>query len=220
MFWKTDEKHGLKHNPFTALVAPRPIGWISTWGPEVDGARQPNLAPYSFFNAVSYVPPQVIFSPGDRGTEDAPSPKDSLANVERTGCFVANLVTWDLREPMNMTSAECPPEVNEFELAGLTAEDAELVDAPRVKESPVNLECRLVGTMPTKTRPGVTGNVIVLGEVVGIRIDDSVLTDGMVDYAKTRPIARMGYLADYAGPPDLFRMRRPDWPLKVDDAAE
>lgn len=217
MYWKTDEHHGLKHNPFTALVAPRPIGWISTYGPN----RELNLAPYSFFNGVSYTPPQVIFSAGARGKRgETPTAKDSLANVERTGAFVANLVTWDLREPMNMTSAECPPEIDEFELAGLTPEPAEQVDAPRVKESPVHFECELVKTIETKSRDGFGPNIIVLGEVVGIHIDESVIKDGMIDYTKTRPIARLGYLADYAATTDLFQMRRPDWPLKVEDAAE
>ncbi len=217
MYWKTDEHHGLKHNPFTALVAPRPIGWISSYGP--DG--EPNLAPYSFFNGVGYSPPQVIFSAGARGAGEEATAKDSLANVERTGCFVANLVTWDLREAMNITSAECPPEVNEFELAGLTMEEAQMVAAPRVKESPVHFECELVDIFPTKSRDGTSPNMIVLGEVVGIHIDESVITeDGMIDYAKTQPVARLGYLADYAATTDLFQMRRPDWPLKAEEAAE
>ena len=217
MYWKTDEPHGLKHNPFTALVAPRPIGWISTYGP----GGEPNLAPYSFFNAVSYVPPQVIFSAGARGKGDDATAKDSLANVERTGCFVANLVTWNLREQMNLTSAECPPDVNEFELAGLTVEEAQLVEAPRVKETPVHFECELVQTIETKARDGYAPNVIVLGEVVGVQIDESVITeDGMIDYARTQPVARLGYLADYAATTDLFQMRRPDWPLNTDEAAE
>ena len=216
MYWKTDEHHGLKHNPFTALVAPRPIGWISTYGPN----GEPNLAPYSFFNGVSYAPPQVIFSAGARGAGDDAYAKDSLANVERGGCFVANLVTWDLREAMNITSAECPADINEFELAGLTMEEAQLVEAPRVKESPVHFECELVQTIPTKSRDGQAPNVIVLGEVVGIHIDESVIQDGMIDYTKTQPIARLGYLADYAATTDLFQMRRPDWPLPAEEAAE
>ncbi len=209
MYWKTEEHHGLKHNPFSALVAPRPIGWISTYGP--DGL--PNLAPYSFFNAVSYSPPQVMFSSGARGVGEEAHTKDSLANVERSGCFVANLVTFALREAMNMTSAECPMDVDEFDLAGLTAEPAERVNAPRVKESPVHFECELVQVIPTKARGDRSPNVIVLGEVIGIHIDESVITEGMIDYSKTQPVARLGYLADYAATTDVFRMRRPDWPL-------
>ncbi|NNL84917.1 MAG: flavin reductase family protein [Myxococcales bacterium] len=210
MYWKTDEHHGLKHNPFSALVAPRPIGWISTYGP--NGA--PNLAPYSFFNAVSYAPPQVMFSAGARGVDEDAHTKDSLGNVERTGCFIANLVTFELREAMNLTSAECPPEIDEFKLAGLTPEAGQRVNAPRVKESPVHFECELVQTVPTKARNGRSPNVIVLGEVVGIHIDESVITDGMIDYAKTKPVARLGYMADYAATTDIFRMRRPAWPLE------
>ena len=209
MYWKTSENHGLKHNPFTALVAPRPIGWISTYGP--DG--QPNLAPYSFFNGASYNPPQVIFSAGPRDTGGKISKKDSLGNIERTGCFVANLVTWDLREAMNMTSAECPPDINEFELGGVTSEKAELVDAPCVKESPVHMECKLVDIFPTKCPEGAIPNMLILGEVVGIYIDESVIEDGMIQYDRTQPIARLGYLDDYAATTDLFKMKRPGWPL-------
>ena len=208
MYWRTEEHHGLRHSPFNALVAPRPIGWISTYGP--DG--QPNVAPYSFFNAVSYVPPQVMYSVGAR-PKDAPAPvKDSLANVEATESFVHNLVTWDLREAMNKTSAECPPDVDEFALAGLTAVAAERVNAPSVKESPVNFECRLLEVIDTKSLDGYTPNRIVLGEVVGIHIDESLIVDGMIDYAHTRPVARLGYLADYSDTTEIFRMRRPDWP--------
>ncbi|MEH6474974.1 MAG: flavin reductase family protein [Sneathiella sp.] len=210
MYWKTSEHHGLKHNPFSALVSPRPIGWISTYGP--DGV--PNLAPYSFFNAVSYAPPQVMFSAGARTGGEAAQTKDSVTNIEKRGCFVANLVTWDLRDAMNMSSAECPANINEFELAGVTQEKAEMVDAPKVKESPVHFECRFIKTIETLHAPGTLPNVIVLGEVVGIYIDDSVIEDGMVRYDRTQPISRLGYLDDYAATTDLFKMRRPDWPLK------
>jgi flavin reductase (DIM6/NTAB) family NADH-FMN oxidoreductase RutF len=208
MYWNTSKHHGLKHSPFSALVSPRPIGWISTYGP--DG--EPNLAPYSFFNAMSYTPPQLIFSAGARGSGDAATLKDTLTNVERTGAFVANLVTWDLRDAMNMSSAECPPEINEFELAGITAEKADMVNAPRVKESPVHFECKLIQVIETKANEGTSPNMLVLGEVVGINIDDSVIVDGMVDYKKTQPIARLGYLDDYSATTDLFKMQRPAWP--------
>lgn len=214
MYWNTREHHGLKHNPFNALVVPRPIGWISTW----DRNGKPNLAPYSFFNAVSYVPPQVIFSTGRRGMGDEATDKDSLTNVLARGAFVANLATWDLREQMNVSSAECPPEVDEFALAGLTAEPAEKVDAPRVKESPVHFECELVDTLETRGRGDFAPNVIVLGEVVGIHIDDGIIEDGMVQYDRMQTIARLGYLADYARVTDIFQMRRPDWPLADADA--
>lgn len=208
MFWKTSEHHGLKHSPFTALVAPRPIGWISTYGP--DG--QPNLAPYSFFNGASYDPPQVIFSAGPRYSDKNIAVKDSLSNVERTGSFVSNLVSYDLRDAMNKSSAECPPDINEFELAGVTPEKAELVDAPFVKESLVHMECKLVDIFATKAPEGVTPNMLILGEVVGIRIDETVIEDGMIRYDRTQPIARLGYLDDYSATTDLFKMKRPNWP--------
>ena len=208
MYWRTKEHHNLKHNPFSALVAPRPIGWISTYDPE----GNPNVAPYSFFNAVSHTPPQVIFSVGARSKGELPTIKDTLANVESSGCFVANLVTWDLRHAMNATFAECPPEVNEFELAGITPEPAELVRAPRVKESPVHFECELAEIIATKSMDGHTPNKLVLGVVIGIQIDESVIEDGLIDYAKTQPISRLGYLADYAATTDIFRMNRPRWP--------
>lgn len=210
MYWKTSEHHGLKHNPFSALVSPRPIGWISTYGP--DGV--PNLAPYSFYNAISYSPPQLMFSVGARvGGEGAPI-KDTLSNIKKSGGFVANLVSWDLREAMNMSSAECPENVDEFELAGVTAEKADMVNAPRVKESPVNFECRFIQTVETLHTEGTLPNILVLGEVVGIHIDDSVIEDGMVKYDRTQPIARLGYMDDYSATTDLFKMRRPAWPLK------
>ena len=132
--------------------------------------------------------------------------------METSGCFVANLVTWDLRFAMNATSAECPPEVNEFELAGITAEPADLVKAPRITESPVHFECEVVQIIATKALAGYTPNTLVLGEVVGIQIDDSVIVDGLIDYARTRPISRLGYLSDYAATTDVFRMDRPNWP--------
>jgi len=208
MYWRTGEHHNLKHSPFTALVAPRPIGWISTF----DREGRANVAPYSFFNAVSYVPPQLIFSVGARPESAAPPVKDTLTNVQTGGCFVANLATWDLRDAMNATSADCPPDVDEFELAGITAETAELVDAPRVKESPVHFECELVQLIETKSPDGFTPNMLVLGEVVGIHISDAVIDDGIINYQKTQPIARLGYLADYAATTDVFHMPRPGWP--------
>ena len=210
MYWRTDQDHGLRHNPFSALIAPRPIGWISTYNAE----GLPNLAPYSFFNAVSFAPPQVMFSVGPRPQREDIHAKDSLANVKRTGCFVANLVTFDLREPMNVTSAECPSSIDEFVLAGLTMEKAHLVNAPRVEESPVHFECELVSTIPTKSNKGQDPYVIVLGEVIGVNIDESVITEGMVDYSKTRPIARMGYRSDYSDTTTLFDMPRPEWPMR------
>jgi flavin reductase (DIM6/NTAB) family NADH-FMN oxidoreductase RutF len=206
MFYTTDKRAPLPHNPFNALVVPRPIGWIST----LDAEGRANLAPYSFFNAVSYVPPQVIFSGGAR-PERQGGPgfvKDSVANARATGEFVFNLVTRALVERMNATSAECPPGVDEFALGGLTKAPSVLVKPPRVAESPVHFECRVVDVIATKARPGRAPNELVLGEVVGIHIDERVLTDGVVDYRKLDPVARLGAY-DYAALGEIFAIARP-----------
>jgi flavin reductase (DIM6/NTAB) family NADH-FMN oxidoreductase RutF len=207
MFYRTDQKHGLPHNPFNSLVAPRPIGWIST----LDRDGRPNLAPYSFFNAVSYAPPQVIFSGGPRpARRGEPVPmKDSVINARETGEFVVNIATWALREKMNATAAHFPVGVDEFERAGLTKEKAELVKPPRVKESPVHLECVTVAVYPTLAVPGYGANLIVLGKVVGIHIDERVLTSGLVDQKKLALIGRLGG-HDYVRVDTVFTMVRPE----------
>lgn len=206
MFYRTDQKHGLPHNPFNSLVAPRPIGWIST----LDRDGRANLAPYSFFNAVSYAPPQVMFSGGPRPARrgDAAPMKDSVTNARETGEFVVNIATWDLREHMNASAAGVPLDVDEFELAGLTKEPAALVKPPRVKESPVHLECVTVAVHPTLAAPGYAPNLIVLGKVVGIHIDERVLTGGLVDQKKLRLIGRLGG-HDYVAVAEVFTMPRP-----------
>lgn len=207
MFYRTDQKHGLPHNPFNALVAPRPIGWIST----LDHEGRPNLAPYSFFNAVSYTPPQVIFSGGPRPArrgEIVPM-KDSVTNARETGEFVVNIATWETREAMNATSAHFPAGADEFEQAGLTKENAELVKPPRVAESPVHLECLTVAVYPTLAVPGYAPNMIVLGKVIGIHIDERVLTNGIVDQTKLKLIGRLGG-HDYVRVDEVFQLRRPD----------
>ena len=207
MFYRTDQKHGLPHNPFNALVAPRPIGWIST----LDREGRPNLAPYSFFNGVSYTPPQVIFSGGQRpGRRGEPVPmKDSVVNARETGEFVVNIAVWELREQMNASSAHVPMGVDEFEIAGLTKEKAELVKPPRVKESPVHLECLTVAVYPTLSVAGYAPNMIVLGKVIGIHIDERVLTNGLVDQKKLKLIGRLGG-HEYVRVDEVFAMRRPD----------
>ena len=176
MFFASGTPHGLRHNPFNAIVVPRPIGWIST----VDTTGNANLAPYSFFNAVAYTPPQVIFSATGNHATDGGF-KDSVANVEATGEFVVNLATWDLREAMNRSAAPAPHGVDEFELAGVTKAPSRLVRAPRVKESPVHLECRHVQSVRLPSADPAAPNILVIGEVVGIHIDESVLVDGLVD---------------------------------------
>ena len=202
MFYRTDDKHDLPHDPFKALVAPRPIGWISTVC--ADGVV--NLAPYSFFNAVSDRPPMVIFGANGRHSEGLH--KDSLKNVQETGEFVCNLVTWDLREAMNTTSSQVGRGVDEFALAGLSQAPSALVAPPRVKESPVHMECRWLHTVSLPcTQEGMSNNV-VFGHVLGIHIDDSVLRDGLVHMPSLRPVARLGYL-DYCVVNEVFDMARP-----------
>jgi flavin reductase (DIM6/NTAB) family NADH-FMN oxidoreductase RutF len=197
-------QHGLRHDPFKALVAPRPIGWVSTISE--DGVL--NLAPYSFFNAVSDRPHYVMFSSSNR--------KDSLINIEQTGEFTCSLATWDTREGMNMSSAPVPSLADEFDVAGLETAPSHFVKPPRVKQSPAALECRHWRTieMPDVKPGGDEGHFVVFGEVVGIYIDDVYIKDGLVDTGAIRPIARMGYM-DYAvvTPETVFTLNRPE----VDD---
>ena len=192
--------HGLPHDPFNAIVGPRPIGWISTCNAQ--GAL--NLAPYSFFNAFNYVPPIVGFA--------SIGAKDTLRNIEETGEFVCNLATRDLAEAMNQTCAAVAPEVNEFELAGLTPLASEKVRPPRVAESPVTFECRSTQIVQLQ---GIDGEKVptwlVLGEVVAVHIAKALLKDGVYDTAGAGHILRGGGPADYftVGPEQLFRMHRP-----------
>ena len=195
--------HGLAHDPFNAMVAPRPIGWIGTRS--AAGVR--NLAPYSFFNALGYRPPTVGFSSEGR--------KDTLANVEETGVFTWNLATRRLAERMNASSAAVGELVDEFALAGLAALEGRIVPAPIVAESPVVLECRKSAIVRLETAAGEPmNNWLVIGEVVAVHIDRAFLKDGVYDTAAARPIMRGGGPADYfeANPATLFRMRRPGAP--------
>lgn len=208
MFYRGDQPHGLRHNPFNAIVVPRPIGWIST----VDLQGRPNLAPYSFFNGVAYTPPQVMFSSTSAHVQGG-GYKDTVANARDTGEFVVNICTWPLREAMNVTAAPSPFGVNEFELAGLTTAPSQLVRAPRVKESPIHLECRFTAAVELATADPRQPNTVVFGEVIGIHIDDSVIVDGMVDYSKVEPIGRLGYM-DYVKVDNVFSIMRPGWPIE------
>ena len=197
MFYETGENnHGLPHDPFKALVAPRPIGWISSLDPH----GVVNLAPYSFFNAISDRPHFVMFSSSGR--------KDSVRNIEASGEFVCSLATYELKDQMNKTSAMVGPEVDEMALAGLTPAPCKLVKPPRVAESPAAFECKYFKTLALPGRDGAEGNLMVIGEVVGIHIDDDAIADGRVDSAKLRPIARLGYM-DYAVVDAVFSMDRP-----------
>ncbi len=196
--------HGLPFNPIKSLVVPRPIGWISSLSP--DGV--PNLAPFSYFQLLIDDPPTLMFSAVGRHTEG--DVKDTPYNIMRTGEFVYNMVTWDLREKMYRTSAQVDRMVDEFELAGLGKAESVMVRPPRVAESPVHLECRLreVIHIPCR-RPDLQAR-IVIGEVVGIHIaDEFITTDGRVDIRRIKPLARLGYM-DYAVIEECFEMLRPD----------
>jgi len=199
-FYEPANGHGLPHDPFNALVAPRPIGWISTRG--ADGVL--NLAPYSFFNAFNYRPPIVGFS--------SVGYKDSVRNIEATGEFGWSLVTRPLAEAMNQTCAHVPPEVDEFALAGLTPAPSRLIDVPRVAESPVSFECRLSQIVQLQGADGTkVDSWLVLGEVVGVYIARALLKDGIYDTAAAQPVLRGGGAADYFGIDEnlRFRMYRP-----------
>lgn len=199
MFYEPSKGHGLPHDPLKAIVAPRPIGWIST----VSGQGAVNLAPYSFFNAISSQPPLVMFSSdGD---------KDSSSFARETGEFVANLVGLALAQKMNASAIDAPRGVNEFGYAGLTPAPSVLVAPPRVAEAPAALECKVTEIFrPKSIDGGVSENVVVIGQVVGVHIDDAVLTDGLFDVLKAGNVSRLGYM-DYATITETFAMRRPRW---------
>lgn len=188
--------HGLEWDPFKALVSPRPIGWIST----LDANGVVNLAPYSFFNAVSTDPHFLMFSSGGR--------KDSQCNAEESGEFVCSLATYELRDAMNHTSRHVGPEVDEMAQAGLSPAPSMIVAPPRVAESPVAFECKYWRTIELPGPDGGPGtHAIVLGQVVGVHIDDAAFVDGKVDVTKLKPIARLGY-RDYAVIDEVFELTR------------
>ena len=203
MFYSDPSEHGLKHNPFKALVAPRPIAWVSSRS----AAGIVNLAPFSFFNAMAERPPIIVFAPNN------PRPgggrKDTLTNIEETGDFVVNLCNWDLREAMNETSAHVAPDADEFALAGLTAAPCEKVAAPRVAEAPVALECQFLFRVRLPGGGPKIENNACFGKVVGIHIADDIVVDGMIDMGRYKPVARCGYM-DYAVVESVFAMGRPD----------
>ncbi len=197
-FYEPTKGHGLPHDPFKAIVAPRPIGWISTRS----RAGQVNLAPYSFFNAFSSNPPIIGFS--------SESYKDSIRNAEETGEFVANLVTKQLAAAMNRTSAPVDPSVDEMQLAGLEAAPCRLVAAPRVADAPAALECKLLQVVRLRDLQGnEMDTYLVLGQVVGVHIDPRFLHDGRFDLIAAQPIMRAGYRDDYVEIGEMFGMVRP-----------
>ncbi|HVK93045.1 MAG TPA: flavin reductase family protein [Mycoplana sp.] len=198
MFYDTaTNAHGLSHDPFKAIVSPRPIGWIGTKG--ADGTH--NLAPYSFFNAISDRPKLVMFSSSGH--------KDSVRNIEDTGVFTCSFVGRDIAERMNLTSVAAPHGESEFAIGGLTPQQGRLVDAPFVSESLAALECRLTEIMRPQTLDGtVSESWVVFGQVLGIHIRDEAVRDGRFDMAIARPVGRMGYM-DYCDAGEVFEMMRP-----------
>jgi flavin reductase (DIM6/NTAB) family NADH-FMN oxidoreductase RutF len=199
-FYEPRLGHPFKHDPFNAIVGPRPIGWISSQS--ADGIL--NLAPYSFFNAFNYVPPLIGFSSIGR--------KDSLNNIEATGEFVWNLVTQPQVEAMNQTCKAVAPEVNEFDIAGLTTAPSRLIKVPRVAQSPVSFECRCTQILQMKNLQGESIETwMVFGEVIGIHIEERLISNGIYDTANAQHVVRGGGPADYfsIGPEQLFKIYRP-----------
>ena len=200
-FYEPSRGHGLPHDPFKAIVAPRPIGWISTR----DAEGRVNLAPYSFFNAVCDRPPMVMFSSSGW--------KDTVSNVKATGEFVCSLVTRPLAEQMNQTSAALPHGTGEFEFAKLASAPSRMVMPPRIADSPVALECKLVQIVHLHSVGGVAlDQYLTIGEVVGVHIDHAYLKEGLFDLLATHPVQRAGYTEDYTEATTAFKMKRPQAP--------
>ncbi|WP_136645829.1 flavin reductase family protein [Tabrizicola sp. YIM 78059] len=189
MFYRPAEGHGLRHNPFSAIVAPRPIAWISTRAGAGD-----NLAPYSFFNAVGYTPPKVMFS-GD--------PLDTVANVRETGVFAVNIVAESALQAMNATSARFPRGTDEFQTVGVAKAECLVIDCPRVADAPATLECRVMQIIDLPV-----DDHLVIGEVVGVHLRDDCIVNGRLDYTRYAPAARLGY-HDYTFVREVVELRRP-----------
>lgn len=197
-FYEPAKGHRLPHSPLKAIIAPRPIGWISS----MDAHGNVNLAPYSFFNAVCEVPPIVYFASLGR--------KDTLNNVEATGEFVVNIASYDLARQMNHSALSLPPGQDEMKLAGIDSAPSVLVRPPRVRAAPAALECKLLSiTELTELSGDKVGSFMTLGQVVGVHIDPTYLKDGLFDTAAAQLIARCGYQGYYAKIDGLFEMLRP-----------
>ncbi|MEL6959751.1 MAG: flavin reductase family protein [Pseudomonadota bacterium] len=199
MFYEPKDGHGLPHNPFNAVVTPRPIGWISSR--DRDGAD--NLAPYSFFNAVAYVPPQVMFA-STSAKNDRGDTKDSVGNIRETGVFCVNIVEFAARDVMNRSSGPWGRDVDEFADAGIEKAACSMIDCARVAKAPAALECRMTQIVELEGR----SNFVVFGEVVGVHLRDDCLVDGRFDVTRYQPLARMGY-RDYAVVREVFELNRP-----------
>lgn len=199
MFYRPSEGHGLPYNPFNALITPRPIGWISTR--DTDGAE--NLAPYSFFNGVAYVPPQVMYASTTPLAKQSEQ-KDSVSKIRDSGVFCVNIVAQDARDAMNASAAIVPPEVDEFELAGVARAECETIACSRVADAPASMECKLSQIVELAG----DRNFIVIGEVTGIHLNDAYIKDGKFDAELYQPLARMGY-RDYTVVSEVFTLKRP-----------
>ncbi|NOX41864.1 MAG: flavin reductase family protein [Alphaproteobacteria bacterium] len=193
MFYRPEDGHGLPHNPFSAIITPRPIGWISSRS--ADGID--NLAPYSFFNGVAYAPPQVMFA--STGT------KDSLRNIRETRVFCVNIVSLELTDQMNQTSQSFDHTVNEFTEAEIDSFECETITCARVAASPASLECK----MTQITQIEGADNHVIFGEVTGIHLADTCMVDGRFDVTKFTPLSRLGY-RDYTAVRETFELKRPD----------
>lgn len=199
MFYRPEDGHGLPHNPFGAIVSPRPIGWISTRA--LDGSE--NLAPYSFFNAVAYEPPQVMFA-STSAKPDRDGTKDSVANIRESHVFCVNIVAYAMREAMNRTSGAWPRDTDEFADAGLGRAPCTTIACSRVADAPAALECRMVRIEQLRGE----ANFVVFGQVVGIHLHDECVVGGRFDVTRYQPLARLGY-RDYTRVTELFSLARP-----------
>ena len=200
MFYRPENNdHGLPHNPFKAVVSPRPIGWISTLAE--DGTA--NLAPYSFFNALCDSPPMVMFASTGKKA-DQPQSKDSVSNILATKEFAVNIVSYALKEQMNATAASLPASTDEFSAANLTKAEGVAISAPHVAEAPAVLECKLFKTVDL---PGAS-NIMVIGEVIGVHLKDDFIVNGQFDVTRYQPLSRLGYM-DYAAISDVFSLKKP-----------
>lgn len=200
MFYQPKDGHGLPHNPFKAIITPRPIAWVSTQ--DADGVR--NLAPYSFFNGLADNPPQVMFA-STGGKPDQAEGKDSLANIRATEVFCVNIVAEEMRNAMNVSTDGYGKEVDEFAKAGLEAAGCDTIPCPRLIGAPASLECRMTQIVPLLGE----NNFMVIGEVTGVHLRDDCLVDGIFDVTTFRPLARLGY-RDYSVVDNTFTLARPD----------
>ena len=200
MFYRPAEGHGLPHNPFNAIITPRPIAWISTR----DAKGRDNIAPYSFFNGVAYTPPQVMFS-STGSKKDAGDTKDSTTNIRETGVFCINVVDYAAREAMNISSATLPHDTDEFAHAGIEKAACDTIDCPRVADAPASMECRMTQIIQLE---GVS-NFVIIGEVTGIHLRDDCMVDGRFDITRYTPLSRLGY-RDYTRVTEVFEIIRPD----------